>query len=219
MESKSVCIDLAVSPVGWGAVKGSLDKLRASGDEFARFVVSQLKELDALWAEIGERHRRLDDERRKLAELRAELVRQREHAALVEAQARETMRERQSELEAERAGLEAELESVRKRVATLAEEAAYEKKCMAEERAEWSGELRQLRRALEKQLELLADHPASGGAHVRPEPTRGPSEAAADDNAATDPLIESIMAQFDQLQKDLSLPCPSTKKSAKHVVA
>ena len=58
-------------------------------------------------------------------------------------------------LQQERAALEAELEVVRNRAAELAETAADERRRGAEERAEWSGELKQLRRALEKQAQLL----------------------------------------------------------------
>src|SRR5262249_52836536 len=60
-------------------------------------------------------------------------------------------------LEVERCGLESELESLRMRTAELADHLAEVKRESAEERAEWSNELKQLRRTLERQAELLAD--------------------------------------------------------------
>lgn len=111
--------------------------------------------------------------------------------------------EQVSELEQERAALEAELELVRGRAAELYEALAQERRVLAEHRLETNNELKQLRRIVEKQAELLTDRAAAAPAH---------REVAVDDvddepieaSATADPVISSVMAQFAKLQKDVA---------------
>lgn len=111
--------------------------------------------------------------------------------------------ERVSELEQERAALEAELELVRGRAAELHEAVAQERRALAEHRAETNNELKQLRRLVEKQAELLNERvvvPAAPSsrevsvADVAEEPPQ----------PASDPVINSVMAQFAKLQKEVA---------------
>lgn len=101
------------------------------------------------------------------------------------------------ELAEERAALETELELVRNQTAELAETIAAERKQSAEERSEGSAELKRMRRL----LELIADR--STAAPASPQAAARPSGDAAGEPPA-DPVLDSVMAQFEVLQKDLA---------------
>jgi hypothetical protein len=121
-----------------------------------------------------------------------------------------------SELERERADLENELEAVRPRCEELSATVAEQKRQLTDERAEWTAEFRQLRKILDKQSQLLAQRvePVSGGAapaptitvpHLAAAPAQQPVAAAAAPQqhvGAIDPVLGSVMNQFQMLQKD-----------------
>jgi DNA repair exonuclease SbcCD ATPase subunit len=125
--------------------------------------------------------------------------------------------ERVAALERERAALEAELELVRGRASELYESLAQERKSATEHRSETTTELKQLRRIVEKQAELLSERPAP--AHAPPSERRLPAreshptcEIGSDDVddetlesvPSSDPVISSVMAQFAKLQKEVA---------------
>lgn len=106
-------------------------------------------------------------------------------------------------LEQERAALETELEMVRARAAELTESLDQERRKMAEDRAEWSTELKQLRRLLERQARLSTTQPAaadiSSSHHTPPD-----SQAAPDGSKSPrmdDPVVGSVLAQFDRIRQ------------------
>ncbi len=73
---------------------------------------------------------------------------------------------------------------------------------VGDERNQWAGELRQLRRALEMQSELLSEREAAlqaSGRHPAPAISAGAVAAAA---PATDPVLEAVREQFQKLQSD-----------------
>lgn len=148
----------------------------------------------------------------------------------------------------ERELLETELETVRRRVVELAEAAATEKRQMAAERAEWSDEIKQLRKTIERQIPasgaaaahsaapphdavpvyamtpvqsaVAARHAAVAHAPLPPPITPQAAPAAAPRPVAAavlasdgDPLLDSVVAQFDLLQKDLARRRSGTKKT------
>lgn len=107
--------------------------------------------------------------------------------------------DRMATLEHERTALESELELVRGRAAELSETAAAQQRMIAEERAEWADELKQMRRALERQtqsvsaVETQVNTPtAEPAAASQPAAPAGPPDA----------VLESIRAQFEQVQRD-----------------
>lgn len=103
--------------------------------------------------------------------------------------------------DSERAALEAELEMVRGRAAELYDTLAQERRTLAEQRNEATNELKQLRRIVEKQAELLGERPAGGHATVAREVAK--PERDGNDQAA-DPVINSVMQQFAKLQKEVA---------------
>jgi chromosome segregation ATPase len=106
-------------------------------------------------------------------------------------------------LEQERTALETELEMVRTRAAELTEALDQERKQMAQDRAEWSSELKQLRRLLERQARL-ATNPVAPGERPVQRANEGDSEPAGNGVQAprrNDPVVGSVLAQFDRIRQ------------------
>lgn len=151
----------------------------------------------------------LDTARSELAQARGESQRLREQ--LLAAQSANhgdgQLKHRLSEAEEERRNLERELEAVRQRAAEMAETLVEQKRQMAEDRAQWNTELRQLRRLLERQAELLTERthvPAAPTAAARREPVGAAvaTAAAPTRSGGVDPVLGDVMAQFERLQQD-----------------
>jgi chromosome segregation ATPase len=108
-------------------------------------------------------------------------------------------------LERQRAELESELELVRTRSAELQETVNQQRRALADQRDELTAELRLLRELVEQRAELHAAQPANEPVvptiAIRP-PT--PAAAAAESQAPADPVVNSVMAQFARLQKDVA---------------
>jgi DNA repair exonuclease SbcCD ATPase subunit len=122
-----------------------------------------------------------------------------------------------AELQEERAVLEAELTLMRSRAADLQEQAAEHKRQLAERQNELTAELKQLREALAaKPWENAPAICGAGAAAVAPpaessltitQPPPAPpamSAASAEKEKPADPLVNSVMAQFARLQKDVA---------------
>jgi hypothetical protein len=108
--------------------------------------------------------------------------------------------------DSERAAIETELELVRSRAAELYDTLAQERRAIAEQRAESTNEIKQLRRIVEKQAELLSE-PASAPvkeSSVREVAPVERNEEQADAAPSSDPVIGSVMAQFAKLQKEVA---------------
>ena len=121
------------------------------------------------------------------------------------------LEQERAELHQERAVLETELESVRNRAAELSEGIAQERQQMSHERTEWTAELKRMRRMLEtfaqRQIEL-AEAGVAGQARASAETDQNQSA-----ETAKDPVLDSVMAQFEMLQKDLAKRRKSAAKS------
>ena len=98
---------------------------------------------------------------------------------------------------------------VRARSAELQETVARQKRELSEQRLEVSDELKELRSLMEEQAHLFAQHDSSSSA----EPAAGAersvrlsSHAAHEEqpSKAPDPVVNSVMAQFAKLQRDIA---------------
>ena len=164
----------------------------------------------------------------ELADARAELMRRGERIAGLEREqsvvagaADNEHHARLRDLERERTELEFELEAVRTRVAEQMESTDSEKRRMSEERSQWASELRQLRRALELQSELLGEREAAlqmiGGRAAVPSAVAETVVAAAP--STTDPVLDAVREQFQKLQSDRIQRRTSGKKPGRQGVA
>jgi chromosome segregation ATPase len=190
--------------VDWTPVRDTLAALRAGHESLDLFVGQLFSGLESMRERLDQHDRRIKEERKQLAADRkrlndeqAELATKRSNpgdGGAVEAGGR------LAELEQERATLEDELETVRKRCEELAEALAEQKRHNAEERAEWTAEFRQLRKIVDKQAQ-----PGSGERH-RASPAAAAAasakDAAANERAKGDPVLGSVVSQFQLLQKD-----------------
>ena len=147
--------------------------------------------------------------RQDLAEAREELRAQREllHRAPTgsESSPDPEIRERLDRLEQERldwarqrAALETELDAVRNRAAELSDALEDERQRASGDRKDWAGEMRQMRQL----LQTLSERPAvTAPAAAAPAPA---AEQPVEQQDAQDPVLDSVMAQFEILQKDLA---------------
>ncbi len=147
--------------------------------------------------------------RQELAEAREELKSQREllsRVSVAQTSAGDSdLRSRLDRIEEERlawaqerATLETELDAVRNRAAELADTLDNQRQQASGERKDWAEELRQMRQLLESlgQRGAIALPGAAAPAAAASEP------AEAEDSQ--DPVLDSVMAQFEILQKDLA---------------
>lgn len=114
----------------------------------------------------------------------------------------------QAELARERLELEMELDLLRARAAELQEAVQQQKLEISGQRTEISAELHELRRLAELQAKLFAEREAAAPVAVAspPLPTASPVAIAAPGEAqpGADPVVNSVMAQFAKLQKDVA---------------
>lgn len=115
---------------------------------------------------------------------------------------------RHDALRHERAELETELEAVRVRAAELSEALHEQKKRTTQLESEWAAELRRMRRALELSLrEPTEGAPAAGRGRTqsRSRAGGGPGgQAGPGADEADDPVLDSVMAQFEIIQRDMA---------------
>jgi SMC interacting uncharacterized protein involved in chromosome segregation len=214
--------------VDWTPVRDTLAALRAGHESLDLFVGQLFSGLESMRERLEQHDRKIKEERRQLAEERQKLAAER---AQWQGQKQRTASDspsgqRVAEAEQERVALEEELETVRQRCEELAGTVAEQKRQIAEERAEWTAEFRQLRKILDKQSQLLAQRmdqhaqaplavvPAAT-THAAPNGANGAngsngSNGANGANGANvaaarggiDPVLGSVMNQFQLLQKD-----------------
>jgi chromosome segregation ATPase len=109
----------------------------------------------------------------------------------------------------ERMLLEAELETLRCRTAELAESLEEQKRRASDQQTQWVGELRQQRALLATLATRLTEQKLA--AVQPPAATRGASRAASGGDG--DPALESVLAQFEMLQKDVARRRVATPES------
>lgn len=107
------------------------------------------------------------------------------------------LEQQQTSLEKERAVLETELETVRRRAAEMADSLAEQKRLAAQQQNQWTEDLRQMRMILEN----LTEQFAASRRQCDAPPQAGRASAVAS-VASADPVLESVLAQFEILQQD-----------------
>lgn len=161
-------------------------------------VAGQLVRLAGVTAELADTRQELAARCDRLAEQPATPA-----AAPVDPQAElrlreqlQAMAEQHVALRQEHAAVERELDTVRAHAAELAESLDVEKRAFSHQQAVWTEELQRMRRLLEGLAQRAAAPVVS-----MPLPTPAQVGATA---AAEDPVLDSVMAQFAMLQKDVA---------------
>lgn len=138
-----------------------------------------------------------------LATARAELIALKDQLAAATA-APEGLQKHVCDMELERRILEGELDQVRMRSAELLQQLAHEKQEFADRESQWSHELAQLRHALERQADLLAELQKAGVLRRLAEAGSAAADCNEEEPSAIrgDSVVNSLMSQFESLQKD-----------------
>ncbi len=100
-------------------------------------------------------------------------------------------RQQQAEWLQQRAALEAELDALRRRSAEQVEALSEQKRLAGQQQAELAGELKRMRSLLEVMAAQVRGEPVISGETAKPQ---------ASDNS----VLESVMAQFEMLQRDIA---------------
>lgn len=119
------------------------------------------------------------------------------------------MEEERAVLDQQRVVLETELETVRNRAADMAETLAEQKRQMTDDRARRDAELKRMHRLMETLCQRQTQHHGVSEAHRpngQPQPRQWsePEQPVTAAAAPDDPVLDSVMAQFEMLQKDLA---------------
>lgn len=146
--------------------------------------------------ESGRQAERIESLRAEVASAQSVPTSGREDDAL-----REQLQQERTAFAHERNGLESELETIRNRAADLTELIETQKREMATERAGWTDEFKRLRHMLENRLQSQPA-PSNRISHADDPQPQAP-ETAPTQPGAGDPVLDSVMAQFEMLQKDL----------------
>jgi chromosome segregation ATPase len=193
--------------VDWTPVRDTLAALRAGHESLDLFVAQLFSGLESMRERLDQHDRRIKEERRRITEERDRLSAERDqwHSQKQQSTADAPDSARLiAELEQERGMLEEELETVRRRCEDLAQTVADQKRQLTEERAEWTAEFRQLRKILDKQSQILVErveHNQVAPLAVVAAPVDGVNGAAAQ-RGGVDPVLGSVISQFQLLQKD-----------------
>lgn len=217
-----------------------LAALQEGTEKFEQFVDEVCNDMESMCLALEDQRQWYDRRCQQLAEekeqLAASLAKSLESVPVPSGAIDPALQAKVVELERERESLEQELEEVRTRAAELSKAMGEQKRQMAEERAELTAELRQLRRILDKQASWIAQQsrqppafvagPVEAGTTLPPGslPTVPGQSAMAGANgyavspvASRDPVLGSVMTQFELLRKDLerrrAQPAGSGKKN------
>jgi chromosome segregation ATPase len=167
---------------------------------WAEFHAAQ-EELQRQRGDLRETQTALEEHLARLAATAAELAEARSQspAATVDAARQQQLeqlldeaRQQRASWEHERTAMEAELELVRNRAAELSETLAEQRHQAAEQQAALAGEMKRMRALLEAISGRMRSEPAAGS-----DPAKPPSQA-------DDPVLDSVLAQFEMLQRDIA---------------
>jgi len=200
----------------------------AAGDEQLGQMLEEIQQQRAEWQRAQEASQaqaeqlaaaaaKLTDARGELVEARNEIAQRWEQLEARQGQAAqpqpdEELQERFQQLERQRASLEqertvleSELEAVRNRAAEMTESLAEQRQQACAQRAEWADELKRMRRLLERISGRLAEGEHSGK-RLQSDLHEPVAVAAGEGSTAAngDPVLASVAAQFEMLQRDLA---------------
>jgi SMC interacting uncharacterized protein involved in chromosome segregation len=215
------------------SLKEALAALQAGQESYAQFVADLLAELEATQNKLRQAEAQIDQQNHELADLRNQQTAALQQAAESERSGDQALLNKVAELESDRQALEEELENIRTRAVDMAQTIADQKRQMSEDQTQWMGEFQQLRRILDKQTKWIKEQTgrADGAGRSAPAsverafdldldvvgesapavpaggaPTASPGLATPQRAGAnpSDPVIGSVLSQFEFLQKDVA---------------
>lgn len=204
-------------------VTETLQRWRGIQVDLEHYLDELFSELDRFREQFRGEELQLREERLKLVELRTKLAYDRADWEADHLDSNRDLLQQTHELQRERTELELELESVRQRSAELTDQLGEQKRNLAQERESWTNEFRQLRHTLEKQSQLLTQRVEAQNTFAALQPgvaaaTAQGTAAAAAATAQMDPVLGSVMSQFQMLQKDAARRRAQLKKSSEQPI-
>ena len=194
---------------GWDCVHGALGEIRACCADFEHFFNDVSGQLGAMATELAEheqewttRQDQYDCQPEDNQNPRSQPEGDSQGSKLLEEQCRALERQH-VELEQDRRLMESELESVRNRAAELTEALSEQKRTAQQQQSQWTGELKRMRRLLEGMSQVLVRRESLAG-NGNSAPGNQPTTHQDTNAANVDPVLDSVMAQFEMLQKDLA---------------
>lgn len=208
---------LAKAQAEFAAARHALATERADWDERTQVVATGLEgneswtreklSLERALAEARDRAAHLAaglvdlaESRRELAEARRELLRLQNRLTHAKGHTTSHLAQKVEQLETERARLLADLEQVRRQ---SADQSLDEHRRLAEERTRWADELHGLRAAVDRLAHVGHDTGHAAGADA--------GGWAAGIDVRPDPVLDLVIAQFEQLQKEMHVSPKPTK--------
>lgn len=162
---------------------------RQIADEFSGIkedVQRDRKDMHELCASVESQVSRLSTLATELAEAQAGSTNDSQVSEILE-----HARQQQAEWLQQRATLEAELDTMRRRTAEQAEALSEQKRLAGQQQAELSGELKRMRSLMENLASQVRSEPVAPGDDAKPQP-------------AESSVLGSVLAQFEMLQRDIN---------------
>jgi chromosome segregation ATPase len=212
----------------WNNVRQSLAQICASYDESDSFFSGMFDRVEELAQELVRKQRawasqheqsksELGREKAELAEAQRQVQIERERLEKSEPAAGDAVADQRLAAEVQRLEKErdqlyhqqqllaAELDTVRGRAAEMAERLVQQQTELAAERAQWTEELKRMRHV----IETFAHQQAAQLAAAPPQPRSAETPATVRASQApttppADPVLGSVMAQFEMLQRDVA---------------
>lgn len=181
------------------AIRAAMAEIAAGCDQSEQFFTRLFDDLDALLANLAQQHQAWLDQHQSAGKESESL---REQLQRFERQ--------QAAWEQDRVAMENELEVVRNQAADLSEKLAEQKRQLETREAEWTQELREMRRLLEMMAQRqFEQHESADNRQPAACAAAAPAGGAVGDSPGEpatpdDPVLDSVMAQFQLLQKDLA---------------
>jgi chromosome segregation ATPase len=201
-ENKSVAVP--VEDNRWDLLIKEFEEDRAELRGTQQTVKQQIVQLTAVADDLAMARNEFHSVRGELARHSEELtaVRSQTQAASQEVESSiknkiHDMEQQQSLLAKERAVMETELESVKNRASEIAELLAEQKRLSVPQQSQWADELQQMRTLLETLTRQITENKRQ----IEPVPAVKPASGVAA-VALGDPVLESVLAQFEILQQD-----------------
>ena len=183
--------DLTAARIEFQTVRGELAR---HGEELTAIRSQTLSASQEVESSIKNKIREMDEQRSLLEKEREA----REKAAESNIKNKiHDMEQQQSLLEKERSAVEKELASVGDRAAEIADLLAEQKRVSAPQQGQWAEEMKQMRALLENLTRQIADSKRQVESSPAVKPLSGVAAAA-----SSDPVLGSVLAQFELLQQD-----------------
>lgn len=183
--------DLTAARNDFQTVRGELAR---HGEELSAFRSQTLAASQEVESSIKNKIHEMDEQRSLLEKERAAMEKAVE--SNIENKIHD-MEQQQSLLEKERAAMEKELAAVGNKAAEIADLLAEQKRMSAPQQGQWAEEMKQMRALLENMTRQIAENKRQVESSPAVKPRSGVAAVA-----TGDPVLESVLAQFEVLQQD-----------------